>query len=215
MSALLFYGPEAQTQALERADLLGRQVHPPLGYEPPDKTRKGYRFLLVDNARLAVSLLASTPIGDQIGTLVIGPIDRAADKSCDVLLKALEEFDPGRVIPVLWAFDLESVRPTIQSRTIPVYAPGDETSMWPEGLMTAAQVAFRAATATPTRPWEFIEALEPFSEQILEVIEALVWNASLEPTLESLRLWESLRDLALLGNPRWLELMSVLVRGGK
>lgn len=214
MSAHLFYGPGAQNRALEKAAEIGRPMCDPLGYEPPTEKRKSYKFLSADDARRAVSILAGTPIGDRIGVLVIGPMCRAEDKSCDVLLKALEEFDPTRVVPVLWAFDLEAVRPTVQSRALSEFVPGDETEMWSEGLMEAADVALKASIADPFRPWEFAEALGPFKGQEPEIVEALVWVVSFDGTIPALRLWERLRELAMKRNPTWLELMAALIGDG-
>ena len=214
MSAFLFHGPGAQGRALEKASEIGRPMCDPLGYEAPSGDRKSYKFLSADDARKAVSILSSTPVGDRIGTLVIGPVDRAMDKSCDVLLKALEGYDEARVVPVLWAFDLESVRPTIQSRTLHEFVPGDETEMWSDGLMEAADISFRAAIAEPQRPWEFATALEPFKGQEPGIVEAMVWIAAMDGSIKALRLWERLRELAMTRDPTWLELMAALIGGG-
>jgi len=88
-------------------------VHPPIGDEG----------LKVDDARQVVSLLSTTPVGTQIGTLVVGPMDNATVFAADALLKKVEEFNGELVMPILWAFDIGGVRPTIRSRCLSRWAP--------------------------------------------------------------------------------------------
>lgn len=114
MSVFLYYGPSAFEQAKIYSTTKGLPVAPPAGLEG----------LKTDEAREVVEKLTTSFVGDQVGTLIIGPMDQANDKASDVLLKSLEEYTET-VIPILWAEDLEGVRPTIKSRSIPIWSPGD------------------------------------------------------------------------------------------
>lgn len=79
--------------------------------------------LKTDDARAIVELLNSTPVGSEIGVVVIGPMDDANFKSADVLLKTLEESDCTITQPILWAHDLGAVTLTIRSRCLQRWAP--------------------------------------------------------------------------------------------
>lgn len=110
-SCLLFHGPGAKLAACEAAARLGFLLADPFGDDEGG--------LKVDDARAACALLSTTPLGDQIGVVVIGPMDGTATlKSADVLLKSIEEFRGEFVQPVLWAHDLGGVPMTIRSRCL-------------------------------------------------------------------------------------------------
>jgi hypothetical protein len=113
----LFHGPNARQAALDKATEIGPLMAPPFGDNG----------LNVGDAREAVQVLMSTPIGDGVGTVIIGPVDEdqvsTAGKTTDVLLKIIEEFDGTRVHPLLWAHDLGSVSKTIRSRCQERWAP--------------------------------------------------------------------------------------------
>ena len=98
-SCILFHGPGARQAAEAEAAKIGRLVAPPLGDDG----------LKVDEAREVVELLMTTPVGDKLGVVIVGPMDEAAAKSCDTLLKTLEEFKGGLIRPILWAHDLSGV----------------------------------------------------------------------------------------------------------
>ena len=106
MSCKLFHGPGAFEDAIQEASRVGVQVVPPIG-------EGGLR---VDAAREAVHILSRPAAGDQQGVLIIGPMDEANQKSCDALLKIIEDHRAGDVIPILWANDLAEVSSTIRSR---------------------------------------------------------------------------------------------------
>jgi hypothetical protein len=129
-SCFLFHGPGARDAATAEADRLGRQVHAPMGVEG----------LRTDDAREAVALLSSPPVGDDCGVLIIGPMDEANQKACDVLLKSIEEHRDGDVQPVLWAWDLAEVSSTIRSRCIPQWSLGEGDEIPEELLDTAWQL---------------------------------------------------------------------------
>lgn len=101
--------------ACEEALKIGRLLADPFGDDDSG--------LKVDQAREAMTLLQSTPLGDRVGCVVVGPMDGAATlKSADVLLKSIEEFREEFVQPILWAHDLGGVPSTIRSRCLERWA---------------------------------------------------------------------------------------------
>lgn len=116
-SALLFHGPGAQQTAESELDQIGRAVAPPFGLDG----------LKIDDARAIIGLMETAPVGDRPGALLIGPLDRARQQATDVLLKVIEEFDPKGVRPVVWAHDIGGVAPTIRSRCLHRWCPGEES----------------------------------------------------------------------------------------
>ena len=115
-SAVLFHGPLAQECAHDFADELGRLLHEPFGLEG----------LKIAESRDIIELMNATPLGDEPGVLIIGPMDHAWPSATDVLLKTLEDFDPAILRPVLWAHDEAGVRPTIRSRCLRKWCAGPE-----------------------------------------------------------------------------------------
>lgn len=79
--------------------------------------------LKIDTAREIIEILSSCPVGDKIGTVVIGPFDDVTEQASDAMLKTIEEFDDRYVLPVLWAMDIGSVMGTIQSRCLARWCP--------------------------------------------------------------------------------------------
>ena len=112
-SGYLFHGPNARQAALDKAAEIGPLMAPPFGDNG----------LKTEEAREIVNLLLTTPVGEGVGTVVIGPMDDLLPKASDVLLKRVEEFDGTRVHPILWAHDLGSVSTTIRSRCLERWAP--------------------------------------------------------------------------------------------
>lgn len=112
-SCFLFHGPNARQAALNQAADLGVLMAPPFGDEG----------LKIAESREIVDLLMTTPVGDGVGTIVVGPMDDLDPHTSDVLLKNLEEFDGTRVQPLLWAHDLGSVGLTLRSRCLEHWAP--------------------------------------------------------------------------------------------
>ena len=116
-SSFLFHGPNARQAALDKAGELGPLMAPPFGDEG----------LTVKEAQEVVRTLLCTPVGDGIGTVVLGPMDEEhvskLSKTTDILLKVVEEFDSTRVQPILWAYDLGAVSKTIRSRCLEHWAP--------------------------------------------------------------------------------------------
>lgn len=116
-SPILYHGPASFDEALIEAHKAGRLLCPPVGQEGLKK----------DEARSIVEITAHPPIGDQLGVVVIGPMDLALPASSDVLLKTLEDGRDENNRILLWAYDLEEVRPTVRSRCLPVWCGGEET----------------------------------------------------------------------------------------
>jgi hypothetical protein len=84
----------------------------------------GDNGLKVAESREVVELMNNPPIGDGIGVVVVGPMDRANNASADILLKSIEEFDSDVVRPVLWAHDEMGTLGTIRSRCLRQWCPG-------------------------------------------------------------------------------------------
>ena len=78
-SCLIFHGPGAKAAAMQKAVSAGRLLAPPFGEDG----------LKTDDAREVVELLFSTPLGMDIGVIVVGPMDEANLKASDVLLKRI------------------------------------------------------------------------------------------------------------------------------
>lgn len=122
MSVSLCHGPTGQNRAGELASNWGRLVgvygHPVDG-------------LSIDIMREVAEAMLLSPVGDRPGSLVIGPVDVVSQGGIeDVLLKSLEEYNSLSVAvrPYLWAHDIGGVRPTIRSRCLDVWCPGQTSS---------------------------------------------------------------------------------------
>lgn len=113
MSTLLFHGPTSRDTAIAEAERIGRLLAEPFGDDG----------LKVETAREIVEMLSTAPIGDKIGTVVIGPFDDVTVQASDAMLKTLEEFDSRFVQPLLWAMDVGSVTGTIRSRCLAQWCP--------------------------------------------------------------------------------------------
>lgn len=198
-SCILYHGPGARQSALNEAIRLGRLLHAPIGDEG----------LKVDEARQVVSLLSTTPIGNQRGTLVVGPMDTATIFAADALLKKIEEFDGDMVQPVLWALDIGGVRPTIKSRCLPRWAPdtGDaeeDVELVQDGwdLSDAAQQGNLAPIAA---------LMKKYKKREVDLMRSAVDAMASEGTAEALSLWASVRKVAMYWNPTALEITSAFM----
>ena len=116
-SVILFQGPDAEDSALEAAEKYGR-ILAVLG------TEKGVRK---DDSREMVAIHNMPPASDVLGSVVIGPMDKATLEAADALLKVVEE-PSAYTKPFLWALDLGEVPPTIRSRCHSVWAYGSSSS---------------------------------------------------------------------------------------
>lgn len=201
MSAPLYYGPGARERALGDARSLGRLLCPPLGWQDIEG-RKSKKPLAIDEARQLVQLLNSTPVGSQIGVVVIEAIDRAENKSSDVLLKSLEDYDPKRVVPFLWAFDLYEVRDTVRSRCHAIFAPGEEVHL---DLSGAGDLLLLGRTG------EAILQLQSLQGREIEILQGL---AAYFVQQEAWDWWERIRPATANPKPTWLDLLLALMGGG-
>lgn len=204
-SCLLYHGPGAREAALARANAVGRLLAPPFGEE-------GVMGLKVDEARAAVALMQASPVGDQVGVIVIGPMDQAAPKSADTLLKSIEEVPPY-VHPILWARDIGGVQPTIRSRCLDIWAPPTGRETEDELLVGTARELIRAHMASSL--WEIPQLVKKLAgretELLGEVAEALVPHLA-DPRHR--QLWERLRQVAVWRNPQQVEVIAAFLPGG-
>ena len=190
---------------LEAAGRLGRLLHEPFGDEG----------LKVDDAREFVALMQCPPVGEDSGVVIAGPLDHAAPKSSDVLLKSIEEPLPF-VHPLLWATDLGGVSATIQSRCLPTWCPAsgqepgdDEIEGLARELLNevlaghAWQVPLLVGKVKSTPKQRGREA-----ELVAEVVEAMTVQMG-DPRVRAL--WERVREWACWRNPTQIEVMAAFL----
>lgn len=200
-SCLLFHGPGARQAAIDDASRRGRLLHEPFG----DGNLK------VDEAREFALLLQSAPLGEDIGIVVAGPMDRALPKSSDALLKSIEQFHQY-VHPILWALDIGGVRDTIRSRCLPMWAPAtgfepvdEEVEEVARELLNASLGGYYASVPglvakmakSETKPSRYIELLT----ETVEAMTVMLDNPKVLP------LWERVRAAARWRNPTQMEII--------
>lgn len=205
-SCLLFHGPGARQAALDEAGRQGILMHEPFGDEG----------LKVEEAREFVSLLLSPVPGSERGVVVAGPMDQTKGlKSEDAMLKGIEQFS-DYVLPILWAFDLGGVKPTIRSRCLSVWAPATGHEEVDEEVEAVARELLSASIGGY---YEKIPGLvakvgkkgsKSGREQKLlaEVVEAMTAMKD-DPKVASL--WERVREVARWRNPTPIEIISAFV----
>jgi len=185
----------AREAAVTWAEREGRLIAPPFGDAG----------LKVDTSREIVELLGMTPVGDRVGTVVVGPLDLDRVKSVnavEALLKTLEDLPHHIVRAAVWAEDIGAVLGTIQSRTVEEWCPASPDAQ-PEApyLQTATslcEASLRRRTAA------VIELLKEHagSEGDLLRASAVVLSTKDEWKLEArLTLWESLREVLSTRKP--------------
>ena len=215
-SSILFYGPGARQAALNLASSTGFLLAEPFGDDG----------LKVEQAREIAELLRSAPISEQMGMLVVGPLDDAAtSKSSDALLKSLEEPSPY-VQAVLWADDLGGVPATIRSRCEDRFAPpglenpeDEDTDSSPLTAWSLIQAYQESDYATIVDLVEAATAKEKGGEnqqkKLLRLVGALadVLSQDLGDSHKRV-LWERVREIAQWKNPSSLEIISALVGEG-
>lgn len=185
MSSILFHGPTAREVALTHAEKIGRLLAPPFGD----------MGLKVETSREIVEMLSRAPIGDRVGTVMIGPVDRASSpEAVDALLKTLEEFNPKHIHPVLWAMDVGEVLGTIRSRCVEEWCPA-VSGFEPEApYFHTAESLCEAALRRKTALVIEILAENGGTEVMLLRAASLVLVAKEGWSLKGrLKLWESLR----------------------
>jgi hypothetical protein len=181
---------------LKLAETMGRLLRPPLGDEG----------LKIADSRDLVELLDSTPLGDGLGVVVVGPLCRASAATTDVLLKTIEEVDLRRVFPIFWAFSDTEVSSTIRSRCLLRWCPGVEEVE--ESLKLKAREILRAHLAGDVAGLiEGVKGCEP--EPFLR---GLVWALQEHGvTAKAGELWLSVRRLLRHREPTALELLVALL----
>lgn len=198
-SCLLYHGPGAFQSALDESGRQGRLLHEPFGENG----------LKVAEAREFVSLMLSPPIGIDQGVLIAGPLDRAAPKSADVLLKAIEEFTDF-VMPILWATDLGGVRSTIRSRCLPVWSPATGLEPGDDELESAAREVLQAVLHE--RFYQIPALVQKMKGKEAELLAEACEAMSAMPDVPAvLTLWESVRAAAQWRNPTPLEVIAAFM----
>jgi len=207
-SCLLYHGPGARQTALNRAAEIGILLAPPFGDDG----------LKTDEAREAVVCLQSPPV-EGVGVVVIGPMDEALPKASDVLLKRIEEFDGSRVQPILWAYDLGGVSPTVRSRCLDEWVPSVGTSADNEEITSAGWSLVDAALNEDF--FRLPELLRPLltkedKTKGKEILLLLAMSDAVSTDLaspERRALWERLRRATCRRNPTLMEVVAALVGG--
>jgi len=183
MTPRLFHGPGGRDRALQGLSSY-RLLHPPIGDEG----------LKVDDSRLLVDLMSSPPVGDKLGGILIGPLDRATGEAADALLKTLEEGVHGRVHIFTWAWDLAGVLPTIRSRTLPIWCPeGPDPLLLYKGRAGALWKSLQEGRAS-----SLIEILSEEESDLTreDLLTALLNILTLSEKMEDvLPLWNRIRPL--------------------
>lgn len=186
-SAILYHGPTAQGRSAEAAGAWGRVVgtfgHP----------RDG---LNTEGVREAVSVMASPPIGDVRGSVVIGPIDiLTLEGVADIFLKTLEERHVNSPRPFLWAWDIGSVRSTILSRCLVEWCPG--VIRYDKALLESAKAAVDASLSRSTAGVieAFAEVRKGWSEDGDDFLRAVVQVLPTRTEPDRWVLWASIRPL--------------------
>lgn len=185
-SALLYHGPGAEGAAHDAAQKFGRVI--PFG-EPGAVLKK-------DAARELVSLLNQTPVGSRPWSVVVGPIDEVRPDTADILLKTLEDPNPVGVRPFLWARDLGSVLPTIRSRCLLEFVPGED-----ERVLLQRPQAEQLLSLYIQKNWtDLVSELKDIKGEeefvllaLVDVLQERLGDPSVQGDL--LALWRSLREL--------------------
>lgn len=175
-------------------DRLGRYVAPPVD------------GLTAGKAREAVKFLSMSPIGDKPSCLVLGPVDGVRSEASDVLLKPLEEYRVGRVIPILWARDIGGVPSTLVSRCEVTWCPRGPL---PEEILVP--VAQELLAAWEKKDLVSVVGLIQEHEGDLDLLlpaSALVLSKKLPENPDLLPLWERIHRALETGRPMFVEVLA-------
>lgn len=185
-SVLLFHGPGAEGAAHSAAARHGLVIQFGASGEALKK----------DDARELVSLLGQTPVGSKAWAVAVGPLDEVSPAVADVLLKTLEEFRPEGIRPFLWARDLGGVVPTIRSRCLHEFVPGED-----ERVVLSRTQAEKLLSAYIQKNWtdlvtELKESKGDEEFVLLAVVDVLQSRLGEDPIRNDLlSLWSALRNL--------------------
>lgn len=194
-SSYLFHGPSAQQRALSEANKLGELLAPPFGISG----------LKVDEAREVVSLLHQGFLSSEtVGVVVVGPLDLAQSKSTDALLKTLEE-PPGASRLILWAWDVGEVSPTVVSRCLTEFCPGEDTL----DDEAAEEAARNLLFAYDQKDWSLLP-----DPSVLKGPDVARIFVTLLDMKRHFALWESIRPIFQYQHISPLELISAVIEAG-
>jgi hypothetical protein len=174
----------------------------------------GEAGLKVDEARLAVKLLATVPVGTEKGVLVVGPIEMANAKAADVMLKSIEEFDERFIQPILWTHDLGGVSPTIKSRCLDRWAPSLDEIPDDDELVAAGYDLIQASQEREY--WRLSEIVSRYikthkgGEYDLLRAAADALYTQLDGD-ENRQLWQQIRKAASNRNPTAIEITAAFL----
>lgn len=194
-SPVLFHGPQSREVAMEQLPEIGRLIHDPFGEEG----------LKIADSREIIELMNNAAIGDIPGVVFMGPLDRAQQMATDVLLKSIEEFDPTVVRPVLWAFNFEDVSPTIRSRCLHQWCPGEVE--FEETLLDSATYLVDAALAK--RRAVVVELLKEAGEEILPATVHVLSKRKMDKRMRLF--WEQLRNVLRVRQPTANEILAAFL----
>lgn len=163
----------------------------------------------VATLREVAEVLAVPPIGDRRGALVVGPVDILTQEGViDILLKTIEEFDPRNARPYLWAWGIGSVRPTIQSRCLLEWCPGqmllDPALL--EVARTAIDATLRGSTVGVLEA--FAELRDGWKDSTGDFPAAVAQILAARRDGDASRLWVRLRPLLAFGNLSYHEALA-------
>lgn len=185
---LLYHGPMARDNALQKAQSLGRLISEPIGDGG----------LKVADSRQVVVLSQNSGVGDDAPSVIIGPLCQATPEAADALLKTLEDLAEGPLKITLWAHHLSSVIGTIRSRTLPIWCPPSKTYTHPSDYMLPEAKRLLEAV----KQQDELQLLEVLSEpdnkkyydQLIQAfVKVLCKEVKSNPTL--LRFWPDIRDV--------------------
>jgi len=184
-SCVLYHGPDAETVGHTAALAHGRL----LPFTGSDLKKEGAREL--------TSLISrGLPGGARTGSVLVGPVDEVSSATSDVLLKTIEDFNPGGVRPFLWAWDLGGVANTLKSRCVLQFCPGVDPRL--EGYEESSQLVLKSYIEGD---WvTLVEELKGENQNMDILLRSLVDRVAVgvsvpTPDPKYTHLWDTLRDL--------------------
>ncbi len=160
-SLILWHGPGARAEAVRELSESGRQI----------PTREYGSGLAKEQAREVVAVMGTTCL--KPSGFLLGPMDEVRPETADVLLKSLEDYEGKGPRPYLWARDLGSVMPTIVSRTLTRWCPGEDERVAPF-RKTAETILDKYAAGDGYELSQLILSQEDRETLVAAVVEALL-----------------------------------------
>ena len=128
-------------------------------------------------------------------------------KASDGLLKIIEEH-PDVVQPILWAFDIGGVSPTVRSRCLPRWCPKVE-GMEDEELEGDGRALVRAALEGNL--WQIPGLVKAHDKKLTDLLGVAAEAIAADWTAEGLALWNRLRKVSMHQNPTVIEVVSAFL----